>query len=793
MDSFSLEVRYSHSYRKGKRYANPLPDGEWISEVVDDRLALRHSGDERNYVTEYLLRVNGDKNVLTTPLTEMSYGIQTLEKEFRESLRKGSNALYFASCKDSNETWLPLLEKAYAKAHGDYQAIEGGFAGEGIEDLTGGIATYIVSEDVLDKDKLWSELLEVNDKFLFGCGSRQGRDNDPADEEGFVRGHAYTVLSAREITKPTNIIAEEERAALKFGRKRRATEANGKLRLLKLRNPWGSQEWNGAWSDGSKEWTPDVMKELDHTFGDDGIFWISYKDFLKFYPEIDRIRLIGPEWTVTQQWTAVSVPWTADYLDTSFSMEITKAGPVVLILSQPDDRYFQGFTGRYNFDLHFRLYEDNVDTYLLRSMAKSGSSRSCSAELDLEPGKYTILVKVTADRFDSGRTAEEVIRDFREARRDKLMAVGKSFDAIHEKGRLREMEETEALNERKEAREDGRKAERDERAEHRRERARKRARELRLRTEEKRKNEIRKGLVREAREKRKAERLAKKKEAVEKRKVEIEVKKEEFEKFKTEAEASKTGAEKPKNAEVKEDETAMSKADIEKKQEGQVTAGASKAELVPTIEPPTSAVPEKVADEASVTSSAAGLSTPESTPEPSANGKANDSPIKESSTAETKDEKSSAQLDKKEEVTGPEKQDNSTQTPEIVEKDDTTQTPSPKKDEATHPPSFSPKEQPHDNDDVFSEVPSCESESEDDPISECSSVADSDFSWDSAIDGPDTVLSDTDGDDSADEDDMFKEDPWKARCVIGLRVCSLDALAAVEVGRGEGGHEGVEG
>src|ERR1700712_4145409 len=114
-----------------------LSDGEWISEVVDDRLALRHSGDERNYVTEYLLRVNGDKNVLTTPLSEMAYGIQTLEKEFRESLRKGSNALYFASCKDSNETWLPLLEKAYAKAHGDYQAIEGGFAGEGIEDLTG--------------------------------------------------------------------------------------------------------------------------------------------------------------------------------------------------------------------------------------------------------------------------------------------------------------------------------------------------------------------------------------------------------------------------------------------------------------------------------------------------------------------------------------------------------------------------------------------------------------------------------------------------------------------------------
>lgn len=722
----------------------------------------------------------------------MAYGIQILEKEFRESLRKGSNALYFASCKDSNETWLPLLEKAYAKAHGDYQAIEGGFAGEGIEDLTGGIATYIVSEDVLDKDKLWSELLEVNDKFLFGCGSRQGRDNDPADEEGFVRGHAYTVLSAREITKPANIIAEEERAALKLGRKRRAKEADGNLRLLKLRNPWGSQEWNGAWSDGSKEWTPDVMKELDHTFGDDGIFWISYKDFLKFYPEIDRIRLIGPEWTVTQQWTAVSVPWTADYLDTSFSLEVTKAGPVVLILSQPDDRYFQGLTGRFTFDLHFRLYMDGEATYLLRSMAKSGSSRSCSAELDLEPGKYTILVKVTADRYDSGRTAEEVIRDFREARRDKLLAVGKSFDAIHEKGRLREMEETEALNERKEAKEDERKANREERAEHKRERARKRARDLRLRTEEKRKNEIRKGLVREAREKRKAEMLAKKKEAEYKRKVENEEKKrEEAEKSKTEAETSKAEAEKPENAGAKEDETVNAKADSEKKEEGQTTAGASEAEHVSTTEPATLVVPEKVGDDKSVTSAPGqptpGQPTPEATPEPSADGKEDESPIKESPTAEIKDEKKvDAQVEKKEVAIAPEKKDDSTQTPANDKKDHTA---GPLIEPST---THEVKEEPIDNDDALSEVPSCESESEDDPISECSSVADSDFSWDSAIDGPDTVLSD-DSYDSGDEDDMFKEDPWNAKCVIGLRVCSLDPFAAVEVVRGEGGHEGVEG
>lgn len=41
----------------------------------------------------------------------------------------GSKSLYFAQCSNENETWLPLLEKAFAKAHGDFSAIEGGFTG----------------------------------------------------------------------------------------------------------------------------------------------------------------------------------------------------------------------------------------------------------------------------------------------------------------------------------------------------------------------------------------------------------------------------------------------------------------------------------------------------------------------------------------------------------------------------------------------------------------------------------------------------------------------------------------
>ena len=47
-----------------------------------------------------------------------------------------------------NETWLPLLEKAYAELHGCYQAIDGGSI-SALEDVCGG---YVYA---MDPSSLW--------------------------------------------------------------------------------------------------------------------------------------------------------------------------------------------------------------------------------------------------------------------------------------------------------------------------------------------------------------------------------------------------------------------------------------------------------------------------------------------------------------------------------------------------------------------------------------------------------------------------------------------------------------
>ncbi len=43
------------------------------------------------------------------------------------------------------------------------------------------------------------------------------------------------------------------------------------------------QEWKGDWSDASAKLTPEIMRLCNHEAGVDGIFLISFEDYLKFF------------------------------------------------------------------------------------------------------------------------------------------------------------------------------------------------------------------------------------------------------------------------------------------------------------------------------------------------------------------------------------------------------------------------------------------------------------------------------------------------------------------------------
>ncbi|KAG9095718.1 hypothetical protein FRC07_011043, partial [Ceratobasidium sp. 392] len=334
-------------------------DSGWVDVIVDDLLYIS--------IPKYEELSRPEKNLYHNDKDRYDTGA-----------RKGSQSLYFAKSGTENETWVPLLEKAYAKLHGDYAAIDGGLAADAIEDLTGGVSTIFHVHDILDTDQFWEdELSKVNQDRLFGCYLyKLASTDDDITVNGLFAGHAYSVISAIEV--------------------------NGK-RFLRVRNPWGKTEWTGAWSDGSKEWTPEwlaLLDKLGHKFGNDGEFLMEYSDFLKTWTMIERSKLFDSGWKMSSMWLNVnsrSFPCAWNYGDVSFTFSVTEGTPAVIVLSQLDDRYFAEISGYSQWTLEFVIYRK--DAPASEPYASSSHTifwrRSVNVELDdLEAGEYVVHVRL---------------------------------------------------------------------------------------------------------------------------------------------------------------------------------------------------------------------------------------------------------------------------------------------------------------------------------------------------------------------------------------------------------------
>ncbi|KAF8877897.1 hypothetical protein BD779DRAFT_1677100 [Infundibulicybe gibba] len=316
--------------------------------------------------------------------------LSSLEKElyhndrdiYNKSARKSGKGLFFARSGTQGETWVPLIEKAYAKLHGDYQAINWGYTSEAIEDLTGGVSSFIPTRDILDPDRFWKEELSMARKDrLFGChfdaldASRSG-SYEPPRANGLIGGHAYSIL--------------------------RAVQYKGR-RFLMIRNPWGNSEWTGPWSDGSKEWNQTeslkLMSILGHVFGDDGQFVMEYSHFLEYWKQIDRTRLFDDTWVMSFLWLRVAArPLRSSWShgDVSFTITMTNLSLAVIVLSKLDDRYFQGIAEDSDFvwSFDFILFKKGSEIPVAESSHSPDRGRSTNLEVELEAGEYVLHVRL---------------------------------------------------------------------------------------------------------------------------------------------------------------------------------------------------------------------------------------------------------------------------------------------------------------------------------------------------------------------------------------------------------------
>lgn len=133
------------------------------------------------------------------------------------------------------------------------------------------------------------------------------------DKKGLSDNHAYTIIGNAEYQG---------------------------TKLVKIRNPWGSEGYTGPYSDKSSEWTPEARAALGSVDKDDGIFWMTISDFKDLFDSIT----VGyfQDWhqdKKDQWWDRVS-----DLSEQKISFRNPLAQRVIIGLSGYSDRMFMDNT-----------------------------------------------------------------------------------------------------------------------------------------------------------------------------------------------------------------------------------------------------------------------------------------------------------------------------------------------------------------------------------------------------------------------------------------------------------------
>jgi len=202
----------------------------------------------------------------------------------------------YSTSANENELWVSLAEKAYAKAVGNYEALQKVRVREALMHLTGGSVQQLFLHDDTSFPvepngacpRLWTMLNRSikNDTLILveltvEEEAETGAQMAAHDEHSFVPGRLYSIVQLRQIDGDDCVL---------------------------LHDPWsqpGEQAWRGAWSISSNRWDANNGEFAEEVEADEGMpwrrdfpsgyFWMSVRSFLKYFNSMHLCKLFPAE------------------------------------------------------------------------------------------------------------------------------------------------------------------------------------------------------------------------------------------------------------------------------------------------------------------------------------------------------------------------------------------------------------------------------------------------------------------------------------------------------------------
>ena len=224
-------------------------------------------------------------------------------------------------------------------------------------------------------DETWNLLVNSDKKDYMMCASTPGVDRyterGDYSQSGIVPGHAYSVIEADKFQD---------------------------VCLLKIRNPWGEGEWDGAWSDKSPEWNrPGFITHFEPKFDlKDGTFFMEYHDFLKNFNGLNICKIAN--WYDLRLRGKFIRCWEKEDPDEDwvlskfyYRFKLFDHTKITIGIHQEDERIIGADRRRY-LDMQLIIIKRHANgTLTIAAISESKSDRDVEVTLDLPAGDYIVI------------------------------------------------------------------------------------------------------------------------------------------------------------------------------------------------------------------------------------------------------------------------------------------------------------------------------------------------------------------------------------------------------------------